>query len=77
MPRITVNNVSEDVIAYLEAQAGANHRSLEGEVRSLLVHYTRRCRLEEFRERTAQLCALTAQKPQSDSVALLCEDRAR
>ena len=77
MPKITVNNVSEDVIAHLEARATANRRSLEGEIRSLLVRYAQRCRLEDFRERTAQLCALTAQKPQSDSVTLLREDRAR
>ena len=77
MPQITVNNVSEDVIAYLEARACANHRSLEGEIRNLLVRRTRRCRLEGFRERTARLCALTARRAQSESVALLREDRAR
>lgn len=41
MPQITVNNVSEDVIAYLEARASANHRSLEREIRILLVRHTR------------------------------------
>ena len=77
MPQITVGNVSEDVLACLEEQASANRRSLEGEIRNLLVRHTRRCRLEDFRERTAQLCALTAHRAQSDSVALLREDRAR
>ena len=77
MPQITVDDVSEDVLACLEAQASANHRSLEGEIRSLLARHTRRCRFEDFRERTAQLCALTAHTAQSDSVALLREDRAR
>ena len=77
MPQITVGNVSEDVLACLEEQASANHRSLEGEIRDLLVRHTRRCRLEDFRERTAQLCASTAHRAQSDSVALLREDRAR
>lgn len=77
MPLITVNDVSEDVIACLEAQASANHRSLEGEIRDLLVRHARRCRLEDFRERTARLCALTAHRAQSDGVALLREDRAR
>ena len=77
MPQITVGNVSEDVLACLEAQASANHRSLEGEVRDLLVGHTQRCRLDAFRERTAQLCALTAHRPQTDGVALLREDRER
>ena len=77
MPQITVGDVSEDVLACLEAQASANHRSLEGEVRDLLERHAQRCRLEDFRERTAQLCALTAHRPQTDSVTLLREDRAR
>ena len=63
--------------ARMTARASENRRSLEGEIRNLLVRHARRCRLEDFRERTAQLCALTAQKPQSDSVTLLREDRAR
>ena len=77
MPQITVTNLSEDVVACLEAQARANSRSLEGEIRSLLLRHARRCRIEDFRDRTAQLCALTAHSSQSDSVALLREDRAR
>ena len=77
MAQITVSNVSEDVLAFLEAQARANRRSLEGEIRTLLVRHTRRCRIEEFRDRTAQLCALTAHGGQNDSVTLLREDRAR
>ena len=77
MPQITVGDVREDVLACLEAQASANHRSLEGEVRDLLVGHTQRCRLDAFRERTAQLCALTAHRPQTDGVALLREDRER
>ena len=75
MPQITVSNVSEDVIARLKAGASANRRSLEGEIRGLLVRHAQRCRVEDFRERTVQLCALTAQKPQSDSATLLREDR--
>ena len=77
MPQITVGDVSEDVLACLEAQASANRRSLEGEIRHLLVRHTQRCRLEDFRDRTAQLCALTAHRTQTDSVTLLREDRAR
>ena len=75
MAEITVSDVSEDVIACLVAQA--NHRSLESEVRGILVQHTRRTRVDIFRERTAQLCSLTANRPQTDSVALLREDRSR
>ena len=77
MAQITIGNVSEDVLACLEARARASRRSLEGEIRNLLVSHTRQCRIEDFRDRTAQLCALTGHSPQSDSVTLLREDRAR
>lgn len=77
MAEITVSDVSEEVIACLEEQAKANHRSLESEVRGILVQHTRRTRVDIFRERTAQLCSLTANRPQTDSVALLREDRSR
>ena len=74
--RITVSEVGEDVIACLEAQAKANQRSLESEIRAILLQHTRRDRVVIFRERTAQLCSLTAGH-RTDSVALLREDRSR
>lgn len=75
MVEITVCGVSEDVLACLEAQAKANWRSLEGEIRDALVRHTRHARVDAFRERTAQLCSLSANRPQADSVALLRKDR--
>ncbi len=36
MPSITIRNLSEETIARLKAQAQANNRSLEGELRTLL-----------------------------------------
>ena len=78
MTSVTVSNIDDDVIAGLKAQAKANHRSLEGEIRHLLAqHVLRHTRLEDFRERTARLGALTADRPQTDSVSLLREDRDR
>ena len=78
MANVTVRNIDDDVIACLKAQAKANHRSLEGEIRHLLEHQVlRHTRLEDFRERTARLGALTADRTQTDSVSLLREDRDR
>lgn len=57
----TVRGVSEDVCAC--------HRSLEDEGR-VLVGHVRRARIAAFRERTVQLCSLTANRPQTDSVVL-------
>ncbi len=78
MATITVRNVDDKLVAALKAQAKANQRSLEGEVRHLLAQQAlRRARLEDFRERTARLAALTADRPQTDSTLLLREDRDR
>ena len=78
MGNVTVRNIDDNVIACLKAQAKANHRSLEGEIRHLLVQQALRgTRLEGFRERTARLGALTADRAQTDSVSLLREDRDR
>ena len=78
MGNVTVRNIDDDVITCLKAQAKANHRSLEGEIRHLLERQvSRHTRLEDFRERTARLAALTADSLQTDSVALLREDRDR
>ena len=78
MANVTVRNIDDDVIASLKAQAKANHRSLEGEIRHVLAQQVLRwTRLGEFRERTARLSSLTVDLPQTDSVVLLREDRDR
>ena len=78
MANVTIRNIDEAVIASLKAQAKAKHRSLEGEIRHLLAQQVLRwTRLKEFRERTARLHSLTENLPQTDSVALIREDRDR
>ena len=78
MANVTVRNIDDEVIASLKAQAKANHRSLEGEIRHVLAQQAlRSAGVEEFRERTARLHALTEDIPQTDSVAMIREDRDR
>ena len=78
MANVTVRNIDDDVVASLKAQAKANHRSLEGEIRHVLtMHVSRRTRMAGFRDRTARLSAQTEGRPQTDSVTLLREDRDR
>lgn len=78
MANVTVRNIDEEVIASLKARAKANHRSLESEIRHVLAQKVRRrTRPDEFRERTARLHSLTQDIPQTDSVALIREDRDR
>ena len=78
MANITVRNISDEIIASLKVQAKANFRSLEGEIRHILAQRALRpTRIEEFKERTARLLSLTEGLPQTDSVALIREDRDR
>lgn len=78
MANVTVRNIDDEVLATLKAQAKANHRSLEGEIRHVLAQQAlRSTRLAEFRDRASRLGSLTAGLPQSDSVDLLREDRDR
>ena len=78
MGNLTVRNLDDRVIEQLKAQAKANQRSLEGEVRHVLTQQVDRpSRIADFHERTRQLVTLTAGTSQSDSADLLREDRDR
>ena len=78
MGNLTVRNLDDRVINELKAEAKANGRSLEGELRYVLTQLVaRRKRIADFGERTRQLVARTTDTPQTDSVALLREDRDR
>ena len=78
MGNLTVRNLDDWVIEGLKAEATTNERSLEGEVRHVLTQRVgRRKRIADFRERTRQIAAMTADTPQTDSLTLLREDRDR
>ena len=78
MGNVTIRNLDDRVIDALKAQAKANQRSLEAELRFVLSQeVNHRLRMAAFRERTAQLVNETADVPQTDSVDLLRQDRDR
>ena len=78
MASLTIRNLDDRVIERLEAQARSNRRSLEGEIRHILTRRTdRAARIADFRERADTLASLTAGVRQTDSAALLREDRDR
>ena len=75
---LTVRNLGDGVIETLKAQARANHRSLEAEVRHILTHRVdRAARVAQFRARTLDIARATPDVPQTDSVDLLRDDRGR
>ena len=78
MGNLTIRNLDDRVIDSLKAQARANERSLEGEIRHLLTQRAnRRDRIASFRERTHRLAAATRDTSRTDSVDLLRDDRTR
>ena len=78
MGTVTIRNLDDRVIDALKAQAKANQRSLEAEVRYVLgQEINHRLRLAAFRERTARLARETEGVPQTDSAELIRQDRDR
>ena len=78
MGNVTIRNLDDRVIDALKAQAKANQRSLEAELRYVLSQeVNHRLRIAAFRERTAELTRETVDVPQTDSVDLLRQDRDR
>ena len=78
VPRLTIGNLDDHVVNRLEERAQANRRSLEGEIRHVLTERVNpRSRIVQFRARVQQIASLTAGTTQTDSVALLREDRDR
>ena len=78
MGDLTIHDLDDRVIDALKAQAKANQRSLEAEVRHLLTQRVdRRVRMATFRERSAEIARMSAGTPQTDSVELLRQDRDR
>ena len=76
--RLTIGDLDDHVLDRLQERARANQRSLEGEIRHVLTERVNpRSRIVQFRERVQQIASLTAGTAQTDSVALLREDRDR
>lgn len=78
MGSVTIRNLDDQVIDALKAQAKANQRSMEAELRYVLTQeVNNRLFLASFRQRTAQIARTTADVPQTDSADLLRQDRDR
>ena len=78
MGTLTIRNIGNGVIETLKAQARANQRSLEAEVRYILTQRVDKgARMAQFRERTLEIARATRDVPQTDTVDLLRDDRER
>ncbi len=78
MASVTIRNLDDDVVVALKQRAKANSRSLEAELRVVLVRAVRGYDAEEFLALADRIRAMTPKdRPQTDSVKLLREDRRR
>ena len=78
MGNVTIRNLDDRVVDTLKAQAKANQRSLEAELRYLLTQeVSHRLQMAEFRERTARIARMTRDTSQTDSTKLIREKRER
>lgn len=78
MASVTIRNLDDEVVAALKRRARANNRSLEAELRVVLDREVRGQTTEDFTALAARIRAMTPKdRPQTDSVELLREDRWR
>jgi plasmid stability protein len=81
MSEITVRNLDESVVERLESRARNNCRSLQAELKLILEHAIRpasaRLSRAAYRASADEVRAAQGDQPQTDSAALLAEDRAR
>ena len=79
MATVTIRNLDEKVVRALKAQAKANGRSLQAELHRLLTEAAARMdKRQAFIKEAERIRRMTPKdRPQSDSVELLHEDRSR
>ncbi len=76
MAQVIVRNLDDDIVVRLKRMAANNHRSLEQELR-LILSKAARPDIAEFRKRAAEIRTSLSDRPQTDSVSLIREDRDR
>lgn len=74
MANVLIRNLDDDILTQLKAAAKAHGRSLQAEIHDVLRNASAR-RLAETRRLSAQWLKRLRGSPQSDSAALIREDR--
>jgi plasmid stability protein len=79
MAQVLVRDLDAKVIESLKKRALKNRRSLQGELKMILEEASRNSslRIDEFIARTKKIRNRTSGRPQTDSAALIREDRER
>lgn len=78
MATVTIRDLDDRIVKKLKAQAKANNRSLESELRALLANEVKKEeQMRAFRAKARRIAAMTPNVPQTDSALLIREDRDR
>ena len=77
MGQVLIRGLEDDVLERLRRRAEGNHRSLEGELREILMTASRQVSVEEARELADRLRSRLEGRLHSDSTELIREDRDR
>jgi antitoxin FitA len=77
MASVTIRNLDNETVARLKERAKANNRSLEAELRTILGECAGTSKAADLRAHAERIAAMTPDRPQTDSAALLRELRDR
>ena len=77
MATVTIHNLDDGVVDTLKARAKANNRSLEAELREILTSAARGQSKAGLLALADRIATMTPGIPQTDSAALIREDRDR
>lgn len=77
MANLTIRNLDDEVVEKLKVRADSNNRSLEAELRSILAQASETPTPRQMKAIAERIAAMTPDVPQTDSTALIREDRDR
>lgn len=77
MATLTIRDLSEEVVARLEARAKVHNRTLEAEARDILSKEADQSDRERFFREAQSIARKTQHRQKTDSVDLIREDRDR
>lgn len=77
MANLTIRNLDDETVGVLKIRAKTHNRSLEAEIRQILADIARPASAIDLRGLAERIAAMTPEAPQTDSAALIREDRRR
>ncbi len=77
MANLTIRNLDDETVSALKIRAKTHNRSLEAEIRQILADTARPASAIDLRRLAERIAAMTPEAPQTDSAALIREDRRR